>query len=72
MDVTQTPKLLSVEEAAQMLGKTPAQLRYMIHMRTAPLSAKIGGRRVFRESDIESFIAAAFDAAAEERQAAHA
>ena len=62
-------RLLSVEEAAERLNKTPTQLRWMIHSGTAPLSAKIGGRRMFRESDIEAFIAAVFDAAAAEQAA---
>lgn len=65
--VSIVPRLLSLEEAAERLNKTPAQLRYMIHSGTAPLSAKIGGRRMFRECDLDTFIADAFAAAAAER-----
>ncbi len=55
--------LLTVKEAAAELGKTEAQLRWMMHTLTAPTSAFIGGRRMFRLSDIEDHIDAAFAAA---------
>lgn len=54
-------ELLTVPEAAEWLRKSEAQLRWMIHMGTAPKSALLGGRRMFRVSDIEDFINAAFD-----------
>ena len=54
-------RLLLIPEAAERLRKSPAQLRWMIHRGTAPKSALIGGRRVFRETDIESYIDTAFD-----------
>ena len=54
------PRILFVDDAAAMLGRSPAQLRWMIHAGTAPKSAVIGGRRCFRESDIEQFIEDAF------------
>ncbi|MEQ4520448.1 helix-turn-helix domain-containing protein [Pseudarthrobacter sp. B907] len=57
-------KLLTLPEAAERLRKSEAQLRWMIHSGTAPRSAKIGGRRVFRESDIEDYINQAFADAA--------
>lgn len=53
-------KLLTVEEVAEMLRKTPSALRYQIHKGTAPRSAKIGGRRMFREADVIAYIDAAF------------
>jgi excisionase family DNA binding protein len=53
-------KLLNVREAAPRLRTTEPGLRWMIHQGTAPKSAKIGGRRMFRESDIEAYIEAAF------------
>jgi excisionase family DNA binding protein len=56
--------LLTLAEAAERLRKSEAQLRWMIHSGTAPRSAKIGGRRMFRESDIEDYINRAFEAAA--------
>lgn len=59
-----TTKLLTLEEVAEMLRKSPAQLRWMLHSSTAPRSAKIGGRRMFRSADVEDYINAAFDAEA--------
>lgn len=53
--------LLTVPETAEVLRKSEAQLRWMIHMGTAPKSALIGGRRMFRQSDIEDYINAAFE-----------
>ena len=53
-------KLCTLDETAEKLRKSPAQLRWMIHNKTAPKSALIGGRRMFRDEDIESFIEAAF------------
>lgn len=52
--------LLTLEEAARRLRKSPGQLRQMIFRGKAPKSALIGGRRMFRESDIEDFIDNAF------------
>jgi excisionase family DNA binding protein len=54
--------LLTLGEAAERLRKSEAQLRWMIHTGTAPRSAKIGGRRMFRASDVEDYINAAFEA----------
>lgn len=45
-------KLLTLREVAEMLRKSDAQLRWMIHTDTAPPSAKIGGRRMFREHQV--------------------
>ena len=53
--------LLTLSETAAKLRKSPEQLRWMIHQGTAPRSAKIGGRRMFRESDVEAYIEAAFE-----------
>ena len=58
-----TNRLLTLDETAERLRKTPSQLRWMRQTGNAPKSAKIGGRIVFRESDVDAFIAAAFDAA---------
>lgn len=62
--MTQVVHLLTLVEAATRLRKSPAQLRWMIHAGTAPKSALIGGRRMFRESDIDTYINQAFDNAA--------
>ena len=55
-------KLLTLEEVAQSLRKTPAQLRWMRHNGTGPRSAKIGGRVMYREQDVIDWINAAFEA----------
>jgi predicted DNA-binding transcriptional regulator AlpA len=52
--------LLTLPEVAAQLRKSEAQLRWMIHKGTAPKSAIIGGRRMFRVADVEAFIEAAF------------
>jgi excisionase family DNA binding protein len=60
----QAVTLLTLTEVADRLRKSPAQLRWMIHSGSAPRSALIGGRRMFRESDIEEYINQAFGSAA--------
>lgn len=57
---TATDKLLFVEEVAERLRRSPAQVRWMIAQGTAPHHAKIAGRIVFRSSDVEAYIEAAF------------
>lgn len=52
--------LLTVKETAEQLRKSEAQLRWMIHQGTAPKSALIGGRRMFRQSDVDKYIEDAF------------
>lgn len=56
--------LMTLTETAERLRKSPAQIRWMLHAGTAPKSALIGGRRMFRESDIEDYINRAFEDAA--------
>ncbi len=53
-------KLIHLRDAAERLGKSENALRSMVHKRTAPPSAVVGGRRMFRESDLDAFIADAF------------
>lgn len=53
-------KLLFIKDVADRLGRSPAQVAWMVHKGTAPRSAMIAGRRMFRESDVEAFIEAAF------------
>jgi len=55
------PKLLTLNEVAEMLRKSPAQLRWMIHTGNAPKSAIIGGRRMFLAETVDAFINAAFE-----------
>lgn len=40
--------LLNVVQLAEMLGRTEASVRWMIHNGSAPASALIAGRRMFR------------------------
>lgn len=54
-------RLLYIEEFAEMIRKSPSAARFMIHKGTAPKSAKIGGRRMFRESDVLAWIDAQFE-----------
>jgi len=54
-------QLLTLAETAKRLRKTEKQLRWLLYKGTAPKSARIGGRRVFRESDVDAYIDAAFD-----------
>lgn len=52
----QNDRLIYTDEVAEIIRRTPAAVRYMIHAGTAPRSAKIGGRRMFRESDVHAWI----------------
>ena len=63
MTVQQVITLLTLDETAEQLRKSPSQLRWMIHQGTAPKSALIGGRRMFRSADVEAYIEAAFSQA---------
>jgi predicted DNA-binding transcriptional regulator AlpA len=54
-------RLLTLEEVAERLRKTPAAMRWQIHIGAAPKSALLGGRRVWRSSDVEAFIEDAFN-----------
>lgn len=53
-------KLLTIDEVAEMLRRTPAALRYMRHAGTGPKSAKVGGRVMYRENDVQAYIESAF------------
>ncbi|GAA1733057.1 DNA-binding protein [Microbacterium paludicola] len=53
-------RLMFIDEVADRLGRSTAQLRWMLTKGTAPKSAVIGGRRCWRESDVEKFIDDAF------------
>ena len=59
-EIPRMPKLLFVGEVAAMLRRSPDQLRYMMSQGTAPKHAKIGGRVMFKESDVESYIEDAY------------
>jgi len=55
-------KLLTVDEVAKMLRRSPAAVRYMRHANTGPRSAKVAGRVMYREEDVNAYIEAAFAA----------
>lgn len=59
-EVTPRDRLLYVNEVAERLRRSEQQLRFMVKVGTAPRNARIGGRIVFRESDVEKFIEDAF------------
>ena len=45
-------KLLTLDEVAAQLRRSPAQLRWMRHNNTGPRSAKVAGRVMYREDDL--------------------
>lgn len=57
-------RILFAEDLAERLNRSVAQIRWMEHNGTGPKSAKLAGRRCWRESDVEAWIAAAFEGAA--------
>lgn len=59
---TDASPLWTLPQTAAYLGKSVKQLEWMIYAGTAPRSAKIGGRRMFRRADVEAFVEAAFSA----------
>ena len=54
------PELLTLRETAERLRRSESQLRWMVHVGTAPKSALIGGRRMWRSADVAAFIEDAF------------
>lgn len=57
-------KLLTTAEVAAEYNVPLATLRYWIAQGTAPKSAKIGKRRMFRRADIDAWVDAQFDGVA--------
>ena len=60
MDQVRAMKLLTMDEVAEMLRKSPAQLRWMRQNGSGPRSAKLGGRVMYREADVVEWVDAAF------------
>nr|WP_281067127.1 helix-turn-helix domain-containing protein [Brachybacterium fresconis] len=52
---------MTIPQAGELLGKTARQMEWLIYTGQAPRSAKIGGRRMFRESDIENWVNEQFE-----------
>lgn len=57
-------KLMTKQETAEALRKTTKQLDWMLYTGTAPKSALIGGRRMFRAADVEAWISEQFEVSA--------
>jgi len=53
-------KLLTIDEVATLLRRSPAAVRYMRQAGTGPKSAKVAGRVMYREDDVHAYIEAAF------------
>lgn len=64
METVKAMKLLTLDEVAEMLRKSPAQIRWMRHNGTGPRAARLGGRVMYREQDVIDWVNAAFDAEA--------
>lgn len=54
-------ELVTVEEVAEMLGKTPASVRWMKHAGQLPRGAKISGRVMWKREQIIDWVNAQFD-----------
>lgn len=57
--VPEERSLLTIDEVAAELRRTPASVRWLIHDNQLP-SGKVGGRRLVRRSDLNAWIDAAF------------
>jgi predicted DNA-binding transcriptional regulator AlpA len=55
-------ELLTPAEVAARLRRPVATVRYWRATRTGPKSARVGGRILFRQSDVESWIEEQFSA----------
>jgi excisionase family DNA binding protein len=51
-------KLLSTEEVAELLGRSPSTVRYLDMRGEGPRSFKIGRRRAYDQADVDAWIAA--------------
>jgi excisionase family DNA binding protein len=56
-------QLLTIEEAAELLRTPVSTLRYWRHMNKGPKAARIGGRIMYRQDDLESWIEQQFNQA---------
>ena len=54
--------LLTVDEVAERLRRTPTSVRHLIASNQLK-SGRVGGRRMVRESDLNAFVEAAFSEA---------
>ena len=49
-------QLLTIEEAAEALRTPVSTLRYWRHMNKGPKAARIGGRLMYRQADLENWL----------------
>ncbi len=56
-------RIIHTEDFAELARSTPATVRYWVHTGYAPPSAKLGRRRVWRESDVLAWIDQRFEQA---------
>lgn len=61
MTTAQTADLMTLPEAAAYLNMTEKALRWQRYTEQGPRAAKIGGRVVFRRSDVDAWIEKAFE-----------
>lgn len=54
--------LLYVRDVADMLRRSPDQIRWMRHNGTGPRSALVGGRVTFRRADVVAWVESEFAA----------
>ena len=55
--------LLTIEEAAEALRTPVSTLRYWRHMNKGPRAARIGGRIMYRQADLEQWLNDQFEQA---------
>jgi hypothetical protein len=58
---THPDPLLTISEVADWMRRSEAQMRWLRHTGAGPRSAKVAGRVMYRTSDVERYIADAFD-----------
>lgn len=61
MEPSMLPAIVTLNEAATYLRKSPAQMRWMRHTGAGPKSALLGGRVVYRAQDLVDWVEAAFE-----------
>ncbi|GAA3811005.1 helix-turn-helix domain-containing protein [Nocardioides panacisoli] len=59
--------LRTIDQAAEQLCTPEATLRFWRHKGIGPRSAKLGRRIVYRQSDLDAFVEAQFEAAKKDR-----
>lgn len=55
--------IMTIEEAAELLRTPVSTLRYWRHMNRGPRAARIGGRLMYRQHEVEAWLNDQFDKA---------